>query len=1033
MAIANETRRLPVVFCFMLLSALLSACSGGSTSSTSAPQGLPVDPQKWVCPDSLAGATPAEIAAWCASHPDRGQPLPEALRNPPPLSQLADKNRYEIALEAFVKAESYKRELGWLGDATWRFTGPYVGEIGSGSNYGTHLPVRIYYSPEVIDWLCNDRQGELPEGATIIKEMHLINDALDVTLDSQGCMVINADVGPQAWAMMIKNNQYAHDRWFWPLMQRDQFPLYAEERVDPPIVDRSAFPAESFVSQLIAPSAPDPDWYPTGYFFENAAKIPNVISPQSGYGAFCFSCHSSAVSEQTFASLNNLLGKSIRYKLFAATSPADPGAGLDTHVLALRLKSEPTPVALPAHATTGRAAADDFDTPFTLPLPTAGSRFLSFYDQLGEVSFTDAWQQRLPAQTYDHVISTPNGPSSFLTSDQCAPCHDALEYLAETSNMTVKDEKDGSLQTINLSPYGEWNVSPMGVAGRDPIFFSQLEGETNLLPQMTACIEDTCLHCHGVMGQRQFATDTESQGDDACKALFGVAPPPEVPFGRPFRLDMVKQWPDSVPNAEQQYGALARDGISCNVCHRIAAQDLGTENTFTGNFIAAPLDEEYGPYDEVTRKPMKNALGITPRFGAQIANADLCGSCHNVLLPIFTNDGRQSGFSYEQATQLEWLNSDYAPNRPLSQSCQGCHMPTRYNGEALRFKIANFESAGFAPTTNRVPDADITSPQRTPYGRHSLHGLNIFLNEIFQQFPLLLGFRQAERFSRTSLDYPPLLLGEDSIVDMAQNQTLTVEITSLETTAEGTLRAVVQVTNRTGHKLPSGVGFRRLFIEFLARDAAGNVLWASGRTNGLGALVVGRTDVVLPTEQPDRFPAAGFQPHYQTITQEDQVQIYQEVIEDSQGQVTTSFLHRFDVVKDNRIRPQGYDPRFYDSFSSPYIQALAVTPGTAKDDPDYIDPARTGADQIEYLIPLDAATLARVNTVSVTLYSQSIPPPYLAERFNNAGRGTARKNEIERFYYMASHLNTDAATDDSGRQVLTDWKLFLTTATKTLN
>jgi hypothetical protein len=42
------------------------------------------------------------------------------------------------------------------------------------------------------------------------------------------------------------------------------------------------------------------------------------------------------------------------------------------------------------------------------------------------------------------------------------------------------------------------------------------------------------------------------------------------------------------------------------------------------------------------------------------------------------------------------------------------------------------------------------------------------------------------------------------------------------------------VTNRAGHKLPSGVGFRRAFLEFAVLDAGGQVLWASGRTDGAG-------------------------------------------------------------------------------------------------------------------------------------------------------------------------------------------------------
>jgi hypothetical protein len=996
------------------------ACSNGGSGSPGDSLGasrLPADPLDWVCKSSLAGATQEEIDAWCVANPDRGRPLPEVLRRPAPLSRLAEKNLYDEALEVFLKTEAYKVELGWIGDTGWRFTGPYAGDIGSGYSYGTHLPVRVYYSPEVVDWLCNGRSGVLPPGATIVKEMSLLGDRLDVTLDDEGCLMANAEPGPLAWATMIKRGAESNDEWYWSIMQRDQFPLYPEERIDPPIVDRSAFPGRSLVPT--APSAPDPLWYPTGFFNENADKIPNVISPQTEYGGFCISCHAAAAVDSTFASLDNILGKSIRYKQFpAADGDVAPAAENQTHVLSLTSD---------AHSSDGT-----FDTPFQIPLASPSEPFLAFYDQLDAVPFARAWDLRLPAQTYDHVIAAAGGADSFLTSDQCTPCHEVIKYLADVSNMTVDDERNGTTQGINLSPFGEWHVSPMGVAGRDPIFFAQLEGETNNLPDLAACIEDTCLHCHAVMGQRQHATDTASTGDQGCRDLFGVAPPAEVPFGTPFRLDAITQWPGSDENGQQKYGALARDGVSCTACHRIAEQDLGTESSFTGNFVSGPPTELYGPYEDVATAAMENALGITPSVAAQTASSDLCGSCHNILLPVFDNDGTRTGFRYEQTTHLEWLNSDYAPGRSRAQSCQDCHMPTRFEGEPPSFEVANFESNEYPPTTNRLPDSDIELTQRDHFARHSLHGLNLFLNQMFQQFPLLLGFRQAERFTRTKLDYPPLLLAQDSMNDMAQEQTASVEVRTLERTADGHLRVVVRVTNRAGHFLPSGVGFRRVFVELLVRDAGGEVLWASGRTNELGAIVAGRTEEVLASEQPLRFPAAPFQPHYQTITAEDQVQIYEEVVADSAGNRTTSFLHRVHELKDNRIRPDGYDPRFYESYESPYIRELAETPGQAANDPYYTNPKLTGADEIEYRIALDAAALERVDRVEVSLYDQSIPPAYLQERFRDAGRGPAERGEIERLYYMTSHLDLRDIVDGKGRQALQGWKLFLAGDTKGL-
>jgi hypothetical protein len=279
---------------------------------------------------------------------------------------------------------------------------------------------------------------------------------------------------------------------------------------------------------------------------------------------------------------------------------------------------------------------------------------------------------------------------------------------------------------------------------------------------------------------------------------------------------------------------------------------------------------------------------------------------------------------------------------------------------------------------------------------------------------------------------PGLITGRDSMIGMARNESAEIGVQTLEITPGGELRAVVQVTNLAGHYLPTGVGFRRMFIEFLVRDAEGNVLWASGRTNNLGAIVKGTTNEVLPSEEPLLNPDS-FQPHYQTITSDEQAQIYEEVIKDSAGDVTTSFLRRVNEVKDNRIRPKGFDPAVFESpFFSPYIQALAELHGEEKFDPYYTDPELTGADVIEYLIGLDSETLGRVHDVQATLYYQSMPPSYLQERFGDASAGPAENDEIKRLYYITSHLNVEDTVDSEGAQVIKDWKLVLVRAARVL-
>lgn len=75
--------------------------------------------------------------------------------------------------------------------------------------------------------------------------------------------------------------------------------------------------------------------------------------------------------------------------------------------------------------------------------------------------------------------------------------------------------KPGGL-LVNLASYGEWRASPMGLAGRAPIFFSQFETERTVHAPQEKVIQDLCLHCHGVMGQRQFCMDQLGKDSQRC-------------------------------------------------------------------------------------------------------------------------------------------------------------------------------------------------------------------------------------------------------------------------------------------------------------------------------------------------------------------------------------------------------------------------------------------------------------------------------------------------------------------------------------
>jgi hypothetical protein len=366
-------------------------------------------------------------------------------------------------------------------------------------------------------------------------------------------------------------------------------------------------------------------------------------------------------------------------------------------------------------------------------------------------------------------------------------------------------------------------------------------------------------------------------------------------------------------------------------------------------------------------------------------------------------------------TYPEWLNSVYqnerAPiNQPAARTCQDCHMQKTFLGEPLVFRVANIEDVNYPYADYRLPDKDITVRVRDQYSRHTLTGINQFGLMFFEQFPDILGIRTADYMYGEAV--PGLLTAQSSGYDLARRETAAIEVTSVTKTA-ASLEAAVSVQNLAGHGFPSGVGFRRAFLTFEVLDAAGKVIWASGLTNSVGAIVRGLTEEVLPTEffYDEAKHKQVFQPHYEVISDEGQVQIYEEVIADPQGKITTSFVGLDQVLKNNRLLPKGWraDGPFGE-FTRPH--------GDAERDPEYIKKSgATGADRIIYRIPLDERIRTAVS-VRVTLNYQSIPPSYLKDRFT-IGRGA----ETQRLAYLASHLNVEKTPIDG-------WKLAIVSATR---
>ncbi|MBM2811798.1 MAG: hypothetical protein HW416_2557, partial [Chloroflexi bacterium] len=592
-------------------------------------------------------------------------------------------------------------------------------------------------------------------------------------------------------------------------------------------------PATMFWTTMVR--VPSGSW--DGWYWQSSKPGPDGWNAGQFGNSSCIACHASSDNVNlTYASLRNIVGEPDRYDT--------PDLTWDY----FRAHSLVRTSASPIHS-------QQFDpppaVPLASPLPAADDRFLRLFNQIANLLPDQV--RALPASTNDPVVSSANGPSRFLTSSQCVGCHDAVEHLDNVLPPMILIDSAG--RRVNVSPYGEWSASMMGLAGRDPVFHAQIEGERAMWPSMVGFIDETCFRCHGVMGQRQLHLDRDEK----------------------FTAEMIY----AITGQNATYGALARDGISCSVCHAIAARGLGTPATYTGLFETEPNDEIVGPFDDPKTHPMEMALGIKPKGAEHIQSSALCGSCHTVILPTVPGPfngtdpttGPNAAFEHEQTTYLEWRNSAYQNERQpfvaaTAQTCQSCHMPKTYHAKNVISRIASIEDQTYPPVDGRASNDEIGLVDRE-MSRHALVGLNLFVMQMFQQFSSLLGIPSSDGLVPPGTE-SAMITAQNSVLELARERTATLEITSAARTDDG-LEVGIRVANLAGHKFPSGVGFRRAFIQLTVLDAGGRVLWASGRTSPQG-VILGANGEPLDTE----FSKKAWQPHYEVIFSQDQAQIYEE-------------------------------------------------------------------------------------------------------------------------------------------------------------
>ncbi len=103
------------------------------------------------------------------------------------------------------------------------------------------------------------------------------------------------------------------------------------------------------------------------------------------------------------------------------------------------------------------------------------------------------------------------------------------------------------------------------------------------------------------------------------------------------------------------------------------------------------------------------------------------------------------------------------------------------------------------------------------------------------------------------------------------------------------IEIVVKVENKAGHKFPTGFPSRRAWIHLKVVDKDGNVVFESGKPND------GRISGC------DSDEGKGYEQHYDVITRSDEVQVYESVMVDTEGQVICKLLKGARYIKDNRL------------------------------------------------------------------------------------------------------------------------------------
>jgi hypothetical protein len=357
--------------------------------------------------------------------------------------------------------------------------------------------------------------------------------------------------------------------------------------------------------------------------------------------------------------------------------------------------------------------------------------------------------------------------------------------------------------------------------------------------------------------------------------------------------------------AVTQQNLLAMDGVSCTTCHQIQPDNFGERESFVGGFLIdteKPLGQReiYGPYpvDQGRSTIMHSSSGFLQVESKHLIKSEMCATCHTLYTHTLGPGGEVIGELPEQVPYLEWKHSSFVND----QSCQSCHMP---------------EVEGSTPISN------VWGQPRENVSKHSFRGGNFFMQSMLNRYRDELGVQALPQEMDAAIN---------RTINHLQTKSAYISICNAEVVGDE-LVVDVEIENLAGHKLPTAYPSRRVWIHFTVTDQNENVVFESGAVQPNGSIAGNDNDR----------NTRSFEQHYSEITDEDQVQIYEAILADPDGEVTTGLLTAIRYIKDNRILPKGFDKTTADEDIATY--------GSADRDDNFIG----GGDQVRYRVNVEGS------------------------------------------------------------------------------